>query len=121
MYIPHTNKGFSGRATAMKRLLAMVVLGFLALGIAGFSAGGAAAGPARCAPNAATVLDQDEALADLVALTEQPATAPRGTLSDGAQYACNSSCARACAARFGRCPTRECRQQFSACVRGCGC
>ena len=106
----------------MKRLLAMVVLGFLALGIAGFSAGGAAAGPASCAPNAASVLDQDEALADLVALTEQPSTARRNMLSDGAQqYACNSSCARACASRFGRCPTRECRQQFSACVRGCGC
>lgn len=106
----------------MKRLLAIVVLGFLALGIAGFSAGGAAAGPANCAPNAASVLGEDEVLADLAALTEQPSAARRSTVSDGAQqYACNSSCARACAARFGRCPTRECRQQFNACVRGCGC
>jgi len=104
----------------MKRLFAMLLLGFLALGIAGISAGGAAAGPANCAPNAALSLDSDDALTELAALTEKPA-ARRSTLSDGAQYACNSSCARACAARYSRCPTRQCRQAFNACVRGCGC
>lgn len=104
----------------MKRLFAMLLLGFLALGIAGFSAGGAAAGPANCAPDAAALLDRDDALTELAALTEKP-SARRGTLSDGAQFACNSACARACAARFGRCPTRQCRQQFNACVRSCGC
>lgn len=105
----------------MKRLFTIVLLGFLALGIAGLSSGGAAAGPANCAPNAASVLDKVEAMVDLATLTEHPAAAQRGTVSDGTQYACNSACARGCAARFGRCPTRECRQQFSACVRGCGC
>ena len=105
----------------MKRLFAMVLLGFLALGIAGFSAGSAGAGPANCAPDAASILDEVEAMVDLAALAERPATASRGNVAEGTQYACNSSCARACAARFGRCPTRECRQQFSACVRGCGC
>src|SRR5262245_56487751 len=102
----------------MKRLFAIVLLAFLALGMAGFS-GGASAGPANCAPNAASILDDLEAMADPAALVERPSL--RGNASDGAQYACNSSCARACASRFGSCPTRECRQQFSACVRGCGC
>ena len=105
----------------MQRLFAMLLLGFLALGIAGFSGGGAAAGPANCAPNAAAILDEGDALTELAALTEQPSAARRSTLSDGQQFACNSQCARSCAARFGRCPTRECRQQFNACVRGCGC
>lgn len=104
----------------MKRLFAMFLLGFLALGIAGFSADGAAAGPANCAPDAASILDRGDALTELAALTEQP-SARRNTLSGGPQYACNSQCARACAARFGRCPTRQCRQQFNACVRSCGC
>jgi len=104
----------------MKRLFAIVLLAFLALGIAGFS-GSAGAGPANCAPNAASILDDADPTADLAALMERPSTAMRGNLSDGMQYACNSQCARGCAARFGRCPTRECRQQFSACVRGCGC
>jgi hypothetical protein len=105
----------------MKRLFAMVLLGFLALGIAGFSAGSAGAGPANCAPDSASILDEVEAMVDLASLTERPAAARRSDLAESQQFACNSSCARACAARFGRCPTRECRQQFSACVRGCGC
>ncbi len=103
----------------MKRIFTMLVLGFLALGIAGFAAGGAAAMPPQCAPNA-SVHDDDDALAQLASLAEQPSMR-RNLLSDGAHYACNSSCARSCAARFGSCPTRECRQQFNACVRGCGC
>ena len=105
----------------MKRLYAMLLLGFLALGIAAFSGGVAAAGPANCAPDSASILDEVEAMVDLAALTERPSAARRAQLSDAPQYACNSACARSCAARFGRCPTRECRQQFSACVRGCGC
>ena len=105
----------------MKRLYAMLLLGFLALGIAAFSGGVAAAGPANCAPDAAAILDGGDPLADLAALTERPSAARRAQLSDAPQYACNSACARSCAARFGRCPTRECRQQFNACVRGCGC
>ncbi len=104
----------------MKRLFALLLLGFLALGIAGFSAGGAAAGPANCAPNAESVLGNDDPMVELAALTEKP-SASRSTLSDGQQYACNSQCARSCAARFGSCPTRQCRQQFNACVRSCGC
>lgn len=104
----------------MKRLFAILLLGFLALGIAGLSAGGAAAGPANCAPNAALILDEDDGMVALAALTEHPSLR-RSTISDGPQYACNSQCARSCAARFGRCPTRQCRQQFNACVRGCGC
>jgi hypothetical protein len=105
----------------MKRLFAMVLPGFLALGIAGFSAGSAGAGPANCAPDSASILDEVEAMVDLASLTERPATVRHGNLTDRQQFACNSSCARACAASFGRCPTRECRQQFSACVRNCGC
>jgi hypothetical protein len=104
----------------MKRLFAMLVLGFLALGIAGFTSGGAAAGPANCAPDTSTILDEMEALANPVSYAER-ALPRRANLAEQQQFACNSACARACAARFGRCPTRECRQQFSACVRGCGC
>ena len=105
----------------MKRLFSILVLGFLALGIAGLSAGGAAAGPANCALDTASILDDVEAMANPAAYAEQASPRLRANLSDTRQYACNSACARACAARFGRCPTRECRQQFSACVRGCGC
>mgnify|MGYP000855396542 CR=1 FL=1 len=104
----------------MKRLFAILLLGFLALGLAGLSAGGAAAGPANCAPEATSVASADDPMVELAALTEHPSVR-RSTLSDGPHYACNSQCARSCAARFGRCPTRECRQQFNACVRGCGC
>jgi len=105
----------------MKRLLAMVLLGFLALGIAGLSAGSAGAGPANCAPQGATVLDDVETALDLVAYAERAKPSRNANLAEGEQFACNSACARGCAARFGKCPTRECRQQFSACVRGCGC
>ena len=105
----------------MKRFFAMVLLGFLALGIAGFSAGSAGAGPANCASDSGSILDEVEAMVDLASLTERTAAVRHGNLAESQQYACNSSCARSCAARFGRCPTRECRQQFSACVRGCGC
>lgn len=106
----------------MKRLFAIFVLVFLAFGTAGFSAGNAAAGPANCAPTAAALANDADAMADFVALTEHGRPASRSSLlAEGTELACNSSCARACSARFGRCPTRECRQQFSACVRGCGC
>ena len=104
----------------MKRIFVLFVLGFLALGIVGFPAGDAGAGPANCAPDAAALLDDVEAMADPVAYAERLATTHRANLGEQ-QLACNSSCARGCAARFGRCPTRECRQQFSSCVRGCGC
>ncbi len=106
----------------MKRLFAIFVLVFLAFGTAGLSAGSASAGPAACAPAAAAMVDETEAMADLVALTEQGRPSSRmNLLAESPQLACNSSCARACGARFGNCPTRECRQQFSACVRSCGC
>lgn len=104
----------------MKRLFAIFVLVFLAFGTAGLAADNAAAGPANCAPAASALANGADAMADLVALTEQGRPASR-ILAEGTELACNSSCARACSARFGRCPTRECRQQFSACVRGCGC
>jgi hypothetical protein len=107
----------------MKRLFAIFLLVFLAIGSAGFNAGTAAAGPANCAFDTAATIEKAEkadAMADLVALTEK--MSPRTTqLTEAPQYACNSSCARACSARFGSCGTRECRQQFSACVRSCGC
>ena len=103
----------------MTRLFAILLLGFLALGIAGL--GSANAGPANCAPDAASVLDDVAAMADPAAYAERAPPVRSGNLAEGMQLACNSSCARACASRFGRCPTRECRQQFSACVRGCGC
>ena len=106
----------------MKRLFAILFLVCLAFGTAGLSARDAAAGPANCAPTAAALVDSNAAMADLVALTEQGRPASRlNQLGELPQLACNSSCARACGARFGNCPTRECRQQFSACVRGCGC
>ena len=106
----------------MKRLFAILFLVLLAFGTAGLSADNAAAGPANCAPTAATLVDETKAMADLVALTEQGRPVSRANLlSEAPQLACNSSCARACGARFGSCQTRECRQQFSACVRGCGC
>ncbi|HEY7611218.1 MAG TPA: hypothetical protein VIF14_18475 [Alphaproteobacteria bacterium] len=105
----------------MKRLFAILVLGLLVLGSAGLSAGGAAAGPAHCAPDTASLLDEVAALANPASYAERGSTTRRANLAEAQQYACNSACARACAARFGRCPTRECRQQFSACVRGCGC
>lgn len=121
MYIACPNKGFSGRAMIMKRLLAVLVLGFLALAGVGLAAGTARAGAAACAPHAASILDDVADMADPAAYAESPAARGRSTLAEGTQLACNSACARACAQRFGRCPTRECRQQFSACVRGCGC
>lgn len=105
----------------MKCLFTIAVLAFLALGIVGLSGGGAAAGPANCAPDAASILDGVEAMANPASYAERASAARRANLAEAPQYACNSACARACAARFGRCPTRECRQQFSACVRGCGC
>lgn len=108
----------------MKRLLAILVLGFLALGSVGFSGSTADAGPARCAPGSAAVIDEANAfLAGLVpaAQVEGPAARNRSLPVEGSQYACNTSCARACSARFGNCPTRQCRQQFNACVRSCGC
>jgi|KBSSwiStaDraftv2_1062776.scaffolds.fasta_scaffold682533_2 hypothetical protein len=104
----------------MKRVFAILLLGFLALGIAGFTAGSAGAGPANCAPETAALLDEVEAMASPTAYAERYSTAPRAN-PDEQQLACNSACARGCAARFSRCPTRECRQQFNACVRGCGC
>jgi hypothetical protein len=104
----------------MKRLFAIVLLGLLVLGSAGLS-GGAAAGLANCAPESASILDDVEAMANPVSYAERASVARRADLAEAPQLACNSACARACAARFGRCPTRECRQQFSACVRGCGC
>jgi hypothetical protein len=106
----------------MKRLLAILVLGFLALASAGFSGSTAGAGPANCAPGAA-VIEDASALLGLVpaAQAEGPAAKHRSLPVEGRQYACNTSCARACSARFGNCPTRQCRQQFNACVRSCGC
>ena len=105
----------------MKRLFAILFLVCLAFGTAGLSAGNAAAGPANCAPAAAAMADDAEAMADLVVLTEQGRPVRLNLLSEAPQLACNSSCARACGARFGRCPTRQCKEQFSACMRGCGC
>ncbi len=102
----------------MQRVLAILVLGFLALGVAGMSAGSATASLANCAPSAAAGVDD---VFDLVAHTEGTSAVRHVRPAEGPQLACNSACARGCAARFGRCPTRECRQQFSACVRGCGC
>jgi len=108
----------------MQRLFAILVLGFLALGIAGFSAPSAEAGAARCLPTAAdtaaATLDTLEAMALPAAQSEGPA-ARRANPAEGQQMACNSSCARACSQRFGGCQTRECRQQYNNCVRACGC
>jgi hypothetical protein len=105
----------------MKRLFAILAIGILALGIAGLSATPAGAGPANCPPNAAAMLDDVEVLADPAAHAERPFDRNRAAPAGQPRLACNSACARACAQRFGRCPTRECRQQFNACVRGCGC
>jgi hypothetical protein len=105
----------------MKRLFAILVLCFLALGSAGLSATSAGAGPANCAPDTALILGEGEDLATPAALAERSATNARSTLLQGEQLACNSACARSCAQRFGQCPTRQCRQQFNACVRACGC
>ncbi|MGH7005308.1 MAG: hypothetical protein ACREIP_15300 [Alphaproteobacteria bacterium] len=104
----------------MQRLFSILILGFLALGIAGFSAGPAEAAAAQCAPTAASVLDELEAMTVPAAQTEGPATR-RASPAEGRQLACNSSCARSCSQRFGSCHTRECRQQYNACIRGCGC
>ena len=104
---------------AMQRLFAILVLGLLALGIAGFSAKQAEAGAARCAP-ASAILDELAGIAVPAAQTEGPAMR-RASPPEGQQLACNSSCARSCSQRFSGCNTRECRQQYNACVRGCGC
>ncbi|MCW5773308.1 MAG: hypothetical protein KIT16_16830 [Rhodospirillaceae bacterium] len=104
----------------MKRILAIVVLGFLALGIAGMSAA-SAAGPAACAPGTGSVLDDIERMATPASYAEKPSAAPRTTYGAGPQLACNSGCANACRQRFGHCPTRQCRQQYYACIRSCGC
>jgi hypothetical protein len=108
----------------MKRLFAILVLGFLALGSFGLSASTAGAGPANCAAsasNTATALDDIAGLAIPAAQVEGPSK-PRASLPEaGPQYACNSSCARSCRQQYGNCPTRQCRQQYNACVRGCGC
>ena len=104
----------------MKRLFAILVMGILALGIAGLSATAAGAGPANCPPDAASVLDDVEEMATPAAHAERPFARNRAP-GDQPRLACNSACARACAQRFGNCRTRECRQQFNACVRGCGC
>ena len=111
--------GLNGRSADMKRVFAMLVLGFLALGIAGLAAGRADAGPANCAPDTAALLDEVEAMASPAAFAERASTTRRANL--GEQLACNSACARGCSQRFGRCQSRDCRQQFSACVRSCGC
>jgi len=106
----------------MKRLLAILVLGFLALGSVGLSATSAGAGAADCAASAATALDDIAALAIPAAQIEGPAAKHRlAPPADGPRLACNSACARSCRQQFGNCPTRQCRQQFNACVRGCGC
>jgi len=104
----------------MQRFLVLLVLGFLAIGIAGFSARSAEAGVAQCAPTAASILDEVEALAIPTSQTEGPA-ARRASPPAGEQTACNSSCARSCSQRFGGCQTRDCRRQYNSCVRGCGC
>lgn len=104
----------------MQRLLALLVLGFLAFGIAGFSARSAEAGVAQCAPEVASILDQVEGLAIPAAQTEGPA-ARRASPPAEQQTVCNSSCARSCSQRFSGCNTRECRQRYNSCVRGCGC
>ena len=106
----------------MKRLFAILILGLLALGIAGVPASHAEAEQARaaqCAPTADTAISDLDALAAPASYTERPAS--RAAPADGPQLACNSACARSCAQRFGGCRTRECRQQYGACVRGCGC
>lgn len=107
----------------MQRLLAILILGFLALGITGFSAPAAEAGAARCVSAPADVLDGIETLAGgalPAAQTEGPA-ARRASPPAGEQMACNSSCARSCRQNYGGCYTRECRIRYNACVRGCGC
>jgi hypothetical protein len=105
----------------MKRLLAILLLAFVALGGFGLSAGDAGAGPAACGPGVASILDEVDSPVVPVARSEAPSAKERSSQADGPQYACNSSCARACAQRFGRCPTRQCREAYRACVRGCGC
>jgi len=106
----------------MKRLFAILVLGFLALGSFGLSASTAGAGPANCAASATTALDDIAALAAPAAQVEDPAAKHRSTPpADRPQLACNSGCLRSCSQQFGNCPTRQCRQQFNACVRRCGC
>lgn len=108
----------------MKRVLAILLLGFLALGSAGVSAA-SAAGPAACTPQAGSILDEIERLtapeASPAAHVEKPAAAPRSGIETGPQLACNSGCANSCRRRFGHCPTRQCRQQYYACIRSCGC
>ena len=107
----------------MQRLLAILILGFLALGIAGFSAPAADAGAARCAPVAADMRDGLDALENgsLPVVQKEGPTERRASQPEGAQTACNSSCARSCRQSIGGCNTRECRQRYNACVRGCGC
>lgn len=105
----------------MKRILAILLLGFLALGIAGFSSEKAAAAPASCLPPAASILDQVDSLAQPASLTEK--ASPRAGIAkpDEPALACNSSCARSCSSRFSRCTTRSCRDQYQSCIRSCGC
>jgi hypothetical protein len=107
----------------MKRLLAILVLGFLALGIAGFSAPAAEAGAARCLPAAGDALAGLDALESGAVPTAQKEgpTPPRASPPAGEQLACNSACARSCRQSYGGCYTRECRIRYNACVRGCGC
>jgi hypothetical protein len=107
----------------MQRLLAILILGLLALGIAGFSANSAEAGAARCAPTAADVLDGLDALENghLPVVQKEGPSERRASQPEGQQTACNSSCARSCRQSVGGCNTRECRIRYNACVRGCGC
>ena len=106
----------------MQRLFAILLLGLLALGGFGLSAATTVAAPATCAASVATSLDNADIFAVPAAQIEGPAAKNRSTPPvDGPQLACNSSCARSCSQQFSQCPTRQCRQQFNACVRGCGC
>jgi hypothetical protein len=95
-----------------------MILGLLALGLAVSTAG--AKSPACVAGNTVLV-DEIEGLASPTAYTERGPGANATRPPAAMQYVCNYNCARSCRQSFGRCTTRECRQQFDACIRACGC
>jgi hypothetical protein len=102
----------------MKRLFAilLICLGLLAPALA--PGGASAAGPAACVPVIATIID------DLVSEATPAAYEARGArplAEQRTQLACNTACARSCSQRFGTCNTRQCMEQRTACIRGCGC
>lgn len=99
----------------MRRLLAILLFGLIALAALRPDAGAAVPAPA-CLSAAGT-----EAT---LAAYGQPQPAPRqSTRPGGVETACNLQCARSCQAAVAGCraPPAVCQQQRAACLRGCGC